>query len=150
MNLTDLITKTRIYARDNNSFMFKDTIIKDFINEGIDRLAQYKVFQNMPYLVNSNDNVSYLPRPYHYLLALFASARCYDTDERFFEGTEKRNEFEYYLDNLIADIENGNITIYDENSLPVLNTSTCVDYVTDTYYKPTIASDIDDGVGGIV
>lgn len=150
MNLTDLITKTRIYARDNNSFMFKDTVIKSFINEGIDRLAQYKVFQNMPYLVNSSDEVSYLPRPYHYLLALFASARCYDTDERFFEGTEKRNEFEYYLDNLIADIENGNITIYDENSLPVLNTTVCTDNITNVYFNSTLKVEKDDGVDGVV
>lgn len=150
MNLTDLITKTRIYARDNNSFMFKDTVIKSFINEAVDRIAQYKVFANMPYLEKADDVVSYLPRPYHYLLALFASARCYDTDERFFEGTEKRNEFEYYFDNLIADIENGNITIYDENNLPVLNTTTCTDYVTNTYFNSTLSVDEDDGVDGIV
>lgn len=149
VNLTQLIAKTRAYARDNNSFMFKDSLIKDFINEGIDRLAQYKVFENMPYLDKGEDIVSYLPRPYHYLLALFASARCYDTDERFYEGTEKRNEFEYYFDNLIADIEMGNVVIKDKDGKEVLNTTTCTDVVTDDYFN-VVVGDIDDGVDGIV
>ncbi len=121
MNLTQLIARTRVYARDNNSFMFKDSLIKSFLEEAVDRIAQYKVFENMSYLTNVNDEPSYLPKPYHYLLALYASARCYDTDERFFEGTEKRNEFEYYFDNLIADIESGNVVIKDKDGKEVIN-----------------------------
>lgn len=137
---------TRVYARDNNNFMFKDSVIKMFINQGVDRLAQYKSFEDMPYLVNGTDVVTYLPRQYNYLLALFASARCYDTDERFYEGTEKRNEFEYYLDNLIAEIESGNIIIKDASNVAVVNATTCIDYITDTYFVDTVE---DEGVDNI-
>lgn len=137
MVLTDLINMTRIHARDNNAFMFTDSVITTFLNQAIDRLAQYPVFKNMPYLSTDSPTVHYLPRPYHYILSLFAAARCYDTDERFYEGTEKRNEFEHFLDNLIADIETGNIVIYDENNTVVQNTNICTDTVKDVYFSNT-------------
>ena len=149
MTLSDLIAMARVYARDNNAFMFKDSIITMFINQAIDRIKQYKVFADMPYLESSNDEVVYLPRPYHYLLALFAAARCYDTDERFYEGTEKRNEFEFYLDNLIADIESGNVVILDGSGVIVENTTTYIDYVTDEYFAASADVDIDEGIVGL-
>ena len=145
MKLTELIEMTRVYARDNNNYMFKDSVIKMFINQAIDRIKQYRVFENMPYLDVSDDVIQYIPRPYHYLLALFASARCYDTDERFYEGTEKRNEFEFYFDNLVADIECGNITIKDADGIAVKNETTYVDYVTNSYFDNS-AIDVDNGV----
>ena len=139
MVLTDLINMTRIYARDNNAFMFTDTNIIMFLNQAIDRLAQYPIFTNMPYVSVDSPTVYYLPKAYHYILALFAAARCYDTDERFYEGTEKRNEFEHFLDNLIADIETGNIVIYDENNIVVKNTNICTDAVKDVYFSNTVS-----------
>ena len=134
MQLSDLINMTRLYARDNNSFMFTDANITIFLNQAIDRLAQYPIFEKMPYLTNDVPDVYYLPRQYHYMLALFASARCYDTDERFYEGTEKRNEFENFLDGLISDIEAGNVVIKDELGNVVVNPTKCTDTVTDAYF----------------
>jgi hypothetical protein len=148
MTLNELMTMTRVYARDNNSYMFKDSVIKMFINQAIDRIRQYPIFASMPYLSGADDAVTVLPSQYHYLLALFASARCYDTDERFYEGTEKRNEFEFYLDNLIADVENGNILILDGSGNVLDNPYTVIDYVTDTYFARD-TSESDDGVDSL-
>ena len=135
MTLTELIGMTRVYARDNNSFMFTDANITMFLNQAIDRLMQYPIFKNMPYLSIEEPNVYFLPKQYHYILALFASARCFDTDERFYEGTEKRNEFEQFLDNMIAEIESGNLIIYGIDGITAIeNTANYMDYVTDTYY----------------
>lgn len=140
---------TRVYARDNNSYMFKDVVIKMFINQAIDRIKQYAVFKNMTKLIANADEVKYLPDSYHYILALFAASRCYDTDERFYEGTEKRNEFEFYLDNLIADIETGNIIILDANGVAVTEQNNCIDFVTDVYFTNVLADVLDEGVGTI-
>lgn len=140
---------TRVYARDNNSYMFKDVVIKMFINQAIDRIKQYAVFKNMTKLIANADEVKYLPDSYHYILALFAASRCYDTDERFYEGTEKRNEFEFYLDNLIADIETGNIVILDANGVAVTEQNNCIDFVTDVYFTNVLADVLDEGVGTI-
>lgn len=136
MTLAELIVMTRLYARDQNSFMFSDDIIKTFLNQAIDRIKQYAVFLDMPYLNRSSDVVKFIPRHYHYILALFASSRCYDMDERFYEGTEKRNEFEFYFENLISDIEGGNVIILDGDGNEVENTTGVTDYVVDVYFNP--------------
>lgn len=141
MRLTDLIYKTRLYTRDNNSYMFSDTIIKTFINEGIDRIAQYKMFVNMPYLEDSSDEPKYIPRPYHYMLALFAASRCFDMDERFYEGTEKRNEFESLLNDMLAEIHAGNLEIVDAEGTSIKDDSTYIEYVTDLYFHPQTEGD---------
>lgn len=134
MILSDLVRMTRVYCRDNNANMFADTNIIMFINQGIDRLKQYKIFQNMPYVSNNNE-ISYLPEQYHYLLALFASSRCYDTDERFYEGIEKRNEFESAFSDLINEIESGNVVITDESGNVIDAFQNYTDYVRDVYFK---------------
>lgn len=113
MTLNDLIKMTRAYCRDNNSYVFTEANIKMFINQAIDRIRQYKIFGDMPYLNTKTDEVTFIPEQYQYLLALFAAHRCYDTDERFYEGIEKRNEFEQAFSDLINEIEAGNVTITD-------------------------------------
>lgn len=113
MTLNDLIKMTRTYCRDNNSYVFTEANIKMFINQAIDRIRQYKVFGDMPYLNSKSEQVKFLPEQYQYLLALFAAHRCYDTDERFYEGIEKRNEFEQVFSDLINEIEAGNVIITD-------------------------------------
>lgn len=135
MQLIDLIYKTRLYARDNNSYMFSDTMIKTFINEGIDRVAQYKVFSKTPHLEDRTDELKCIPGPYHYMLALFAASRCFDTDERFYEGTEKRNEFESLLNDLLSEIQAGNLTIVDGNGNDVEDGSVYTDHVRDVYFN---------------
>lgn len=135
MNLIDLVHMTRVYCRDNNTHMFTDSNIKMFLNQGIDRLRQYKVFSKMPYLEEDDDVVEFLPAQYHYLLALFASSRCYDTDERFYEGLEKRNEFESVFSDLINEIESGNVSITDTEGTSVDEMPNYIDYVVDKYFK---------------
>lgn len=130
---------TRLYCRDNNSYVFTDVQIKLFLNQAIDRIKQYKVFLGMKKLVNPDDVPNLLPEEYHYMLALFAASRCYDMDERFYEGVEKRNEFESLLDSLIADIQAGNIIITDTddegNPVIVEDGTIYIDYVKDEYFS---------------
>ena len=148
MTLTELIAMTRLLSRDINGYIFTDQIVTLFINQCIDRLKQYKVFGNMVHLTTGTDVPILLPESYHYMIALFAASRCLDMDERFYEGTEKRNEFEALLDELIAEIQTGNLTIYN-GVTPVEDTTTYIDVVTDVYYAESSSADIDDGVDGI-
>ena len=136
---------TRLYCRDNNSYVFTDVQIKLFLNQAIDRIKQYKVFLGMKKLVNPDDVPNLLPEEYHYMLALFAASRCYDMDERFYEGVEKRNEFESLLDSLIADIQAGNIIITDTddegNPVIVEDGTIYIDYVKDEYFSSKTEDD---------
>lgn len=134
MTLGDLISMTRTYCRDNNSYVFTVSNIKMFINQAIDRVRQYKVFGDMPYLNNESDEVSFLPEQYQYLLALFAAHRCYDTDERFYEGIEKRNEFEQAFSDLINEIEAGNVTISDGEGTVKDDLPNYIEYVKNEYF----------------
>lgn len=144
MNLLELREMTHIYTRDTNNYVFPDNYIDMFLNQAIDRLRQYKVFREMPYLKYSDDEVSFLPSQYHYILALFAASRCFDVDERFYEGVEKRNEFESLLDDLIADIQAGNITITDNDGNIVDDETNYIEYVTDAYFN--LNQGDDDGI----
>ena len=141
---------TRVYCRDNNSYIFTDVTITMFLNQAIDRIKQYRLFLDMPYLTLKTDTVKLLPRQYQYLLALFAASRCYDTDERFYEGTEKRNEFESLFIDLISEIEAGNVVIVDDLGDELDEYPTYIDYIKDEYFNPkykdvTIqAGDVDD------
>ena len=135
MQLSDIMYMTRLYTRDNNSYVFSDTMIKMFVNQGIDRIKQYKVFSGMKQLVDGSDKPTHLPESYHYMLALFAASRCFDHDERHYEGTEKRNEFEQLLTELISEIQAGNLTIYDGKGNEVVDgTICCMDAVKDVYF----------------
>ena len=137
MTFNDLVSMTKVYTRDTDSRVFTDVNIKMFINQGIDRIKQHNIFEGMEYLSLSSDVPSHLPSNYHYILALFAASRLFDTDERFFEGTEKRNEFEFALYELIEKIESGNVTIKDKDGKTVTNTYNAIEYITDTYFNTT-------------
>lgn len=143
MTLTELIAMTRLLSRDANSYVFTDEMIKAFLNQCISRLKQYKSFKGMGKLTAGSDVATHLPEPYHYMLSLFAASRCLDMDERFYEGTEKRNEFEMMLDELIAEIQTGNISIYDGDGTRVEDDTVCVDYVVDTYFSNQYGDDIE-------
>lgn len=123
-----------MYARDTDSLVFSETAIKSFINEAINRIRQYEIFDDMVLLNNLTDVPILLPLKYHYLIAVYASSRLFDTDERFYEGTEKRNEFETLFGNLIEKIESGSVIIKDALGIVVANPDIATDYVTDEYY----------------
>ena len=135
MKLTDLVYMTRLYTRDNNSYMFTDSMITSFINQGIDRIRQYPYFVDMSYLSNASDEPSLLPSQYHYILPLFASSRCFEHDERFYEATEKRNEFESLLSDLISEVQMGNIVLKDEDGNDIKDSTHACEYVTDDYFN---------------
>ena len=149
MTLTELIAMTRLLSRDINGYIFTDQIVTLYINQCIDRLKQYKVFGNMVHLATGTDVPILLPETYHYMIALFAASRCLDMDERFYEGTEKRNEFEALFDELIAEIQSGNLVIYDATDTAVEDTTTYIDAITDVYYAEDEYADIDEGVDGV-
>jgi len=138
MQLIDIVYMTRLYTRDNNSYVFSDTMIKMFVNQGIDRIRQHNIFSGMGYLQDSSDEPTHLPSQYHYMLALFAASRCFDHDERHYEGVEKRNEFEQLLAEMIAEIESGNLKIFDgvngNGDEVVTGTSGTDDFVKDAYF----------------
>lgn len=140
MNLKELITLTKLYVRDKNGYMFTDEECKLFINQGIDRLNQYPLFKDIKHLDAPEAIPVILPTQYHYILALFSSSRLYDIDERFHEGTQKRNEFEQALLDLISQVEEGMIDLLDGEG-NVINTEDAFpwfqDYVVDEYYKAT-------------
>lgn len=134
MNLEKLRTMTHTFARDTNGYVFPQDTVDMFINMAIDVLREYPVFADMEYLYLSSDVPKFLPEKYHYIIALYASSRCFDMDERFYEGTEKRNEFEQKLDDLIADIEAGNVIITDDEGKEVKNTYIASDEVVNDYF----------------
>lgn len=136
MQLSDIVYMTRLYTRDNNSYVFSDTMIKMFINQGIDRIKQYNVFSGMKHLQDGVDEPTHLPEHYHYMLALFSASRCFDHDERHYEGVEKRNEFEQLLAEMITEIESGNLKITDGNGNEVSTGALGVDdFVKDVYFN---------------
>lgn len=129
---------TRQYCRDTNSYVFTDTQIKMFLNQGIQRIRQYKAFSGMKELKELTDVPNILPEQYHYMLALFSASRLYDIDERFYEGVEKRNEFETLFDDLIAELQSGNLELTDVdadgNVVPVEDGAIYIDYIKDEYF----------------
>ena len=139
MNFQELIARARFYTRDNDSMLFDEETIKSLINEGIDRVRQYNVFKGMTKLSAPENIPALLPDNYHYILALFASSRMFDADERFHEGTEKRNEFEYALGTLIDDIQSGTIVITDSLGNVVTDKTVAKEYVTDEYFNVNVS-----------
>lgn len=128
---------TKVYTRDTDSRVFSDEDIKMFINQGIDRVRQYNIFETMGYLKLNSDVPELLPSMYHYILALFSASRLFDNDERFYEGTEKRNEFEQTFADMIERIEGGELIVKDIEGNAIENNTYVSDYVNDVYFKTT-------------
>lgn len=142
MNLQDLIQLTRVYTRDVDSNIFDTATITLFINQSIDRIKQFNVFKTMTKLSALTDEVKLMPSEYHYLLALFASSRLFDIDQRYSEGSDKRNEFEYYYGQLIEEIQCGTVVILNDLLIPIIDTTDAIDYVTDEYYGSTVVEEV--------
>lgn len=136
MTVNELISKTQSYARSKTGGTFNSITILGFLNEAIDQLKSNIVFNNMPY-ITVNTAVYFVPSSYHYILALYAASRCFEMDERFFEGTQKRNEFEFKLEELISRINMGDLIIYNELGAVVTDRTNVIDYVVDDYFNTT-------------
>ena len=144
MDLRNLISLTKLYVRDKNGYMFTSDECKLFINQAIDRLLQHPLFKGMIHLDIPEDVPIILPPQYHYILALFAASRLYDIDERFFEGTQKRNEFEQIFNDLVTQVEEGSVQLTDGEGNPIELSETYSwfqDYVVDEYYGGTSTDD---------
>ena len=136
MTLSELRELTRLYTRDTNSYLFTESQIDLFLNQAINRLQQaYKGFQGMKKLRDSTDKVNILPEHYQYMLALFASSRLFDIDERFYEGIEKKNEFEQVLEDLISEIQSGNIELTNDDGTAIEDSNTYIEYIKDEYFN---------------
>ena len=137
MTFQELINLTKVYTRDTDSRVFSDEDIKMFINQGIDRVRQYNIFETMGYLKLNSDVPELLPSMYHYILALFSASRLFDNDERFYEGTDKRNEFEQTFADMIERIEGGELIVKDIEGNIIENNTYVSDHVNDVYFKTT-------------
>lgn len=141
MTLSDILELSKLHTRDTNSALFNNVMCTIYVNEGIDRMRQWKPLRGMAHLVNETDEPTILPDEWHYLLALWVSSRCFDFDERFYEATEKRDEFENAFAQFRADVECGTITLYgsDGNPIDLSTEGDCViDYIKDVYFKNPI------------
>lgn len=134
MNRKDLATRVRQYTRDTNKAIFKEGDVIAFINEAVDRLRSVPEFKDMRYLTDDNDEPVYLPSEYHYLIAVYATARCFEQDERHFQGAQKMNEFEAKLAELRELIQSGEVVVVDEDGEPATN-ELAMDAVVDVYFN---------------
>lgn len=120
MNQGQLVQRVRSNVNDLNENIFKKAMINDYINEGIDRLRNSMYFKDMVYLVNSIDVPIILPDRFHHLLAIYATSKCHENDERHFQAGVRMNEFEDKFLQLISAVENGEVVLYDINGVELV------------------------------
>jgi len=149
MTRAQLMARVRAYTRDFSNSIFREVDVIDFINEGIDRIKEVvPELANMKHLNENTDSPLYLPNQYHILLAIYSAARCFGQDERHYQATTFMNEFETKLEELRTKIENGDITIVDENGKEIV-ADLKTDYVRNVYFNDRTLIDVDDGVEGV-
>lgn len=149
MQLHELDRRVRSLTRDLIKTIFREQDVYDFINEGIDRVKhQIPELADMKYLVAKQEEVKLLPKQYHHLLAVYATARCFSQDERHYQATTHMNEFETKLDELRTAIESGEVVIKDEEGEKI-ETGLGIEYVDLDAYWGSKTSDFDEGVEGV-
>lgn len=147
MNLIQLKSKVRQYTNDTNSAVFKEDTIRDFINEGIDRLRENEYFYNEVSLPSNDSELRVLPSQYHYLLAIYAASRCFDMDERHYQGATRMNEFEQKLEDLLSKIDSGELVMKftdDQGIEHTIESGYSFDAVSNDYFNESTALDEDD------
>jgi C4-type Zn-finger protein len=122
--------------RDTAGKRFDEPTLEGFLEEAVDRVRTYSVFESMPYADDVLE-VSYLPLKYHYLLAVYASSRLFELDNDYYQAVQRMNEFEHKFSELIDLIESGEVVIKDALGNAVINTSKATDTVSDVYFKTT-------------
>lgn len=134
MTLNDLVTRVRSYTRDTTGTLFELSDIKNFINEGIDKLRQIKSLETMATLTNDEQSVDLLPPQYHYCLAVYSASRCFSQDEQHYLAQTFAEEFNGLYDLIELGIKEGTIVIADDGGNPI-NNDISMDGVTNVYFK---------------
>jgi hypothetical protein len=139
MNLGQLVSLVRKYTRDSGGSLFKEADVKEFINDGVDRIRHCTELKDMLPLEESVQVPILLPPEYHRLIALFATARCFSQDEQHYQATNFMNEFENKFSDMQDRIRRGEIIIKDAlgNIVPISNTD--IDYVRDEYFGISVS-----------
>lgn len=147
MNRSDFRAAVRRYTRDSKSTIYIDADLNAWISEAIYRLASIEALNSMVVLTDDVTQLGYLPTRYHYLVGLYAAARAFSQDEQHYQATSFMNEFEYKMNELVQEIQNGTVIIVDGSGDPVeLASDTNIEYVINAYFAENEAADIDDGV----
>lgn len=134
MTLLELMMKVRRYTRDTEGSLFTEVDVKDFCNEGINRIRKISELKSMKELENNHDTPILLPEQYHYLISIYGASRCFTQDEQNTLGQMFMNEFESKLMELEREIKNGSIIITDPDGNPVVSTDV-EDAVKNVYFK---------------
>lgn len=140
MDREELVLRVRKYVRDTTASIFNKVDIEDYINEAIDRVKNISALKGMKHLANRDDVPNLLPEEYHYLLSVYSASRCFSQDERHYQSTVFMNEFENKLEDLKNKIENGEVTITDENG-NVIKSDNTIDNVKDVYFVKSNGGD---------
>lgn len=137
MNKVQLRNRTRQYLNETSGGgIWKDSDINAFMDEAIDRLSHIPHLIDMDYLDGDDDVPAYLPKRYHYLISVYASARCFEQDDSHYKATEKMNEFEVKMEELQNGINDGSIVIRDPDGNVVdIDEELYADYVRDVYHN---------------
>ena len=134
MKLVNLVARVRSYTRDTTGTLFTTSDVKDFINEGIDRLRQIKQLEGMKNLTNDLDEPNLLPPQYHYMIAIYSAFRCFAQDEQYTPAQSYADEFETLFRTVELGIQDGRIVIVDEANNEIKN-DVDFDSVTDVYFN---------------
>lgn len=141
MNRLELMLRARSLVRDFTNSFFREQDIVNYLNEGIERVMQIiPELKDMTPFSGPTDEVKYLPRQYHHLLAVYCASRLASQDERHFQAGNFMNEFETKLDTLKASLLNGEIEIIDPVTGEPID-SVREEYVVNRYFDPLRSDD---------
>lgn len=155
MDRTKLVSRVRTLTRDFANSVFREADIVDFIDEGIDRVAQViPELVGLIHLPLATSVPTLIPERFQHLLSIYASSRCFYQDERHYQATNLMNEFEVKLDEFKGLVQSGDVVIVDGTGAAV-EVTIPVDYVeTKSYWgdNHTVSftdDDLDLGVEGV-
>lgn len=134
MTLSELVSRVRSYTRDTTGTLFTLSDVKNFINEGIDKLRQIKVLEGMEYLESDVDIPDLLPSQYHYSLAVYSASRCFSQDEQHYLAQTFMEEFLGLYSLIELGIKEGTIVIIGSDGEQISSDDE-FDGVVDVYFR---------------
>lgn len=134
MNRKQLVERTQAHLRDFQLTAFREIDVIRFINEGIERVQQLiPQFASMESLEYDTAIPACIPPQYHHLLSVYASARLFAQDDRFYQSSTLMNEFELKITGLFQDLVNGDLEAFDKEG-KLIDFYGKPDYVENTYF----------------